>query len=37
MLYVDLISKKISGTCKVSDIKKYGLLKASIEFENERN
>ena len=29
MLYVDIENKRISGTAKVRDIKKYGLVKAS--------
>jgi hypothetical protein len=29
-LYIDIDNRKISGTAKVSDIKKYGLIQASV-------
>ena len=31
MLYIDLINKRILGTCKVSDIRKKGFIGASLE------
>ncbi len=30
MLYIDLDRKLVIGSCKVKDIKKYGLIKASL-------
>ena len=36
MLYIDMIDKRIAGCCKVSDIKMYGLVGASmLEDKNE--
>jgi len=35
MLKIDLIEKKISGSCSTGNIKKYGLIEASIREENE--
>jgi hypothetical protein len=37
MIYIDLIDNKIFGTCKVSDIKKYGLIEASCKEEEWKN
>jgi len=34
MLYIDLENNFIGGVAKVKDIKKYGLIKASIRMMN---
>ena len=35
MLWIDFEKKKIGGITKVKNIKKYGLIKASMIIENE--
>lgn len=34
-LHIDIINKRMSGMAKVSDIKKYGLIQASIGVDEE--
>ncbi len=34
MIYVDVIKRQISGNAKVSDIRKYGLIKATMIYES---
>lgn len=36
MLIIDLINKRMSGSAKVRDIRKYGLVKASSLTEEEK-
>ena len=35
MIEIDLDKKTIRGSCKVKDIRKKGLIKASMESEDE--
>ena len=35
MLFIDYIKKQLAGTCKAGDIKRLGLIKASIDDKTE--